>query len=83
MNKYLSTTEVAKQLGISRIAVFQRIKNGQLKADKIGRNYAIPREAIATTRPITRNRSAENEIDAAVYKTVKEYGETLKLLGQE
>ena len=38
---YISVAELAQQLGISRIAVFKKIKKGQIKAIKIGRSYAI------------------------------------------
>ncbi|MBL7021916.1 helix-turn-helix domain-containing protein [Patescibacteria group bacterium] len=82
MNKYISTTEAGKKLGISRIAVFNRIKNGKLEAIKIGRNYAIPSSALLKTEP-TINKKTEQEITKAVQKTVKEYGETLKLLAKE
>ena len=45
-NKYqakrlYSLTEVAKILGVSRVTVFNKIQNGELKAHKIGNNYAI------------------------------------------
>lgn len=39
--KYISTTEAARILGISTVAIFKKIKNGVLPAQKIGRNYAI------------------------------------------
>ena len=39
--KFLSTTELAKILGISRIAVYKRIKNGKIKARKIGHDFVI------------------------------------------
>ena len=38
---YYTTTELAKILGISRVAVFKRIKNGSIKARKVGRNFVI------------------------------------------
>ena len=37
--KYISATETAKILGISRTAVFNKIQNGDIKAQKVGRNY--------------------------------------------
>ena len=39
--KYLSTTETASLLGISRVAVFKKIQNGKIKAEKVGRNYIV------------------------------------------
>ena len=46
MNNLLPTSEVAKVLKISRIAVFKKIKSGEIKAEKIGRNYVIPKEEV-------------------------------------
>ncbi|OGI26206.1 MAG: hypothetical protein A3J76_01295 [Candidatus Moranbacteria bacterium RBG_13_45_13] len=81
--KYLTTTELAKLLGISRIAVFKKIKSGKIKAKKKGRNFVIKRTELGDIldESITEKRKAE--IREAVKKTVKEYGETLKLLGKE
>jgi len=81
--EYLTIAELAKILGISRIAVFKKVKKGQIKAEKIGRNYAIPKTAVADILGKELGKSDKEEIDKAVHKTVKEYGETLKLLGKE
>jgi excisionase family DNA binding protein len=42
--KLYSTPEVAKILGMSRIAVFKKIKTGKLKATKVGKGYVISKE---------------------------------------
>ncbi|MDI6777990.1 MAG: helix-turn-helix domain-containing protein [Patescibacteria group bacterium] len=81
--KYLTTAELAKLLGISRIAVFKKIKSGKIKAKKIGRNFFIDRKNIGGILDGTLTEKKKNEIDEAVRKTVREYGETLKLLGKE
>lgn len=39
--KFYTTSELAKKLGISRIAVFNKIKKGDIKAQKMGRNFVI------------------------------------------
>jgi excisionase family DNA binding protein len=39
--KLYSTPEVAKILGMSRIAVFKKIKTGKLKAMKVGKGYVV------------------------------------------
>lgn len=44
---YISVAELAKMLGISRIAVFNKIKKGQIPAEKIGRAYAISMEDVS------------------------------------
>ena len=40
--EYYSTIELAQKLGISRVAVFKKIKNRRIEAYKCGRNYIIP-----------------------------------------
>jgi len=84
---YISIAELAEMLGISRIAVFRKIKKGQIPADKIGRSYAISMEHVhdligdIKSKILTDEKKAE--IKKAVEKVVKEYGETLRLLGKE
>jgi len=80
---YITIPELAKILGLSRIAIFKRVKKGAIKAVKIGRNYAISRAYIDSISGKTLDDSDKKEIDMAVRKTVKEYGRTLKLLGRE
>ena len=86
-NKYISVAELAKILGISRVAVFKRIKKGEIPAEKIGRSYAISSEdvdEIIKGKGSGRLTSEKKEvIEDAVEKVVKEYGQTLKLLGKE
>ncbi|KAB2806983.1 helix-turn-helix domain-containing protein [Pimelobacter simplex] len=43
----VSVTEAAAELGVSRQAVLDRIGRHTLPATKIGRDYAIPRSALA------------------------------------
>jgi len=85
--KYISVAELAKMLGISRIAVFNKIKKGQIPAEKIGRSYAISmenvNEIISGSGSSILTEDKKEEIKKAVEMIVKEYGETLKLLGKE
>jgi len=81
--KFISTQELAKILGISRIAVFKRIKNGQIKAQKIGRNFAIETSDLGDVLQGVLTDKNKKEINKSVEKTIKEYGETLRLLGKE
>ena len=81
--KYITIPEMAKLLGVSRIAIYNRVKKGQIPAKKIGRNYVITDKTVVDIlgRGVT---AKEKElIDAAVDRTVREYGEVLKLLGKE
>jgi excisionase family DNA binding protein len=80
--RYLSTTQLASILGISRIAVFKKIKSGEIKAIRIGRNYAIDSSQLGGILRQNLNEEDKSLIDRAVSKAVKEYGETMRLLGQ-
>jgi excisionase family DNA binding protein len=81
--EYISIPEFARILGISRVAVYKKIKKGQIEARKIGRNYAIPRRYVSVIRGRTLSGKDKEIIDKAVRKTFKEYAEVLKLLGRE
>ncbi|OHA07272.1 MAG: hypothetical protein A2934_03200 [Candidatus Sungbacteria bacterium RIFCSPLOWO2_01_FULL_47_10] len=80
---FFSTSEVAKLLGISRIAVFKKIKSGAIKARRIGRNFAVDKKDLPEVLGSVLREDKKQEIEKSVKKTVKEYGETLKLLGKE
>jgi len=43
---YYTTQELAKLLGISRVAVFKKIKSGEVKTVSTGRNYLIPKDSL-------------------------------------
>jgi len=84
---YVSVAELAKLLGISRVAVFKRIKKGQIPAQKIGHAYVIPAEVIneniSGSKLTILSEEKKKIIEKAVAKVVSEYGETLRLLGKE
>ena len=75
--QYISIAQFAKILGISRIAVYQKIKKGQIKAVRIGRSFAIPGKYLTDITGKTLSEKDERIIDEAVKKTFKEYGELL------
>lgn len=82
---FFTTAEVAKLLKISRVAVFNKIKSGYIKAEKIGRNYAVQREEIEHLLDGNNKLTQKDkqEISSAVERAVKEYGEAIRLLGRE
>ena len=83
MNKnFISTTELAKLLGISRIAVYKKIKRGTIKAVKVGRNFVIEKKDLYGILGKELTGEQKSEVDRAVRKIVKEYGETLRMLGE-
>lgn len=84
MDKQLfSTTELARLLGISRIAVFKKIKKGEIKATRIGNSYVIDKKDLPQSLRQSLNNTEKRIIEKAVKKTIREYGETLRLLGKE
>jgi excisionase family DNA binding protein len=71
-NKYLSIVEVAKLLKISRIAVYKKVKKGQIKAIKIGKQFAIPDKIVNEVKYRSLKETDRIRIRKAVRKTVRE-----------
>lgn len=82
-NDFLSTPQAAKLLKISRVAVFKKIKSGEIKARKIGRNFVIKKSDISIPNDGKLNEKEKKLITRAVSKTIHNYSETLRLLGKE
>jgi len=55
--EYYSIPEAAELLGISRIAVFKKVKRGKLPALRFGRNWAVPASALEEAIAAARTRS--------------------------
>ena len=84
---YFSIAEVAKILGISRTAVYNRVKKGHIEAIRIGRSFAISdktiEKLITSIKGTALNDKEKENIDKVVSRTIKVYGETLRRLGSE
>ena len=80
---YLSTAEAARILHISRVAVFNKIKQGQLEAEKVGRNYIIAKSALDAYRGNAVSEHQKEKINKVVKQAVKEYGAAFRRLGKE
>lgn len=81
--KFITVPELAKLLGVSRITIYNRVKKGQISAMKVGKTYVITDETVANILGKKVTGKEKQQIDAAVRKTVREYGEVLKKLGKE
>ncbi|OHB18863.1 MAG: hypothetical protein A2854_03360 [Parcubacteria group bacterium RIFCSPHIGHO2_01_FULL_56_18] len=81
--QYFSTSDVAKIMGISRIAVFKKIKNGQIKAEKIGRNYVVSKINLENALGTSVSVEQKTEIQNIVKKAVREYNVAFRRLGKE
>ena len=80
---YFTVKEFADLTNVSRVAIFNKIKTGKIKAEKIGRNYIIYRKDLSGIFDNTLTEENKNDIKRGVQKVLKEYGETIKMLGKE
>ena len=80
---FFSVQEAAKMLRVSRVTVFKKIKKGEIEAVKVGRNFVIQKDDLAQALGQAVGRERKGEIEKAVDKAVKEYGETFRRLGKE
>jgi excisionase family DNA binding protein len=48
--RLLSVAQVAERLGITRQAVLKRIRSRRLPAEKVGRSYVVPADALGESR---------------------------------
>ena len=81
--QYITIPQLAKMLGISNAAVHKKVKSGQIKATRIGKNYIISDSDITTILGKKLSEADEKRIDTAVRKVIKEYGELLRILGKD
>lgn len=80
---YVTIPQLANLLGVSRIAIYRRVKKGKIPAIKIGGTYVISDVTISSILGKEASKKTKERINAAVRKTVTEYGEVLKKLGKE
>lgn len=80
---FLSVPEVAQLMHVSRVAVFKKIKAGQLRAEKVGRNYVISRKDLESALGTSVSPKQKKEISNIVKKAVKQYGPAFRRLGKE
>ena len=80
---YFSTTEIATLLGLTRQAVFKKIKLGEIKAIRPGRDFLIPKEELPRILGEVLPEKSKEEIEQIIKRLILEYQETLKLLARE
>ena len=81
--EYLTVKELADILHISRQAVFKKVKNGEIKADLVGKTYIIPKKSLSGIYAGELTQAQKKDIDQGVAKVIKEYGDVIKKLGEE
>jgi excisionase family DNA binding protein len=80
---FVSTSEAAKMLGVSRITVFNKIKLGKIPAMKIGRNFVIEKSDVLKAAGELLTSRQKRGINRAVERATKQYGDVFKRLGKE
>lgn len=82
MKKYLSVSEAAKKLGISRMQVVRKIKKGEIPAQKVGRIYVISEGDLpGIFKKMTL--LEKKRIEEAVHRLLQKYGDVIRRLGGE
>ena len=81
--KYLTIPQLAKLMGITREAVYKKVKKGQIPATKVGRIYIISEPDVQQVLNRRMSETDKSRIKKAVTKTIQEYGEVLKWLSKE
>ncbi len=82
--EFYTIHEVADLLGLSRIAIYKRVKSGSIKAKKRGRIFIISKEEVERlTKPRMLSELDKKNLKKIVRRVVVEYGSALKKLGNE
>ncbi len=80
---HITIPQLAKMLGVSRVTVYRKVKSGEIAAEKVGGTYIISDRELTKIFNKELSDADKKRIKAAVKKTIEEYGEVLKLLGNE
>lgn len=80
---YYTVKELADIMSLSRITIFNRIKAGKIKAEKIGRNYIIYKNDLEGMFGNDLAKDDKIIIDSGVKKVLNEYGDVIRMLGKE
>ena len=79
---FITIPQLAAKLGVTRAAVFRKVRKGQIAAERVGHAYLIPAEeaeAVLAGRPTASGRMF---IVATVKRVVREYRPLLESLGR-
>ncbi len=80
---YFTVKELADLTGVSRVTVFNRIKRGEVRAEKIGRNYIIYWKNLPNMLNPFLTKFDKDNIERGVKRALHDYGDAIKMLGKE
>jgi len=81
-SRYMTGPQLAMRLGVSRTTVYNKIKSGEIGAEKVGGLYIIPASeahAVLSGGLTAHDKSA---LRAVVQKAVDQYGPVFEWLGK-
>jgi len=70
-------------LGLSRIAVYKKVKAGKIRATKVGRIHVISDPDVRKVLQDSVGARDRMRLDRVVKKVVRDYGDVLKRLAKE
>ena len=70
--QYITLPELARLLGISHVAVWKRVKKGEIKAEKIGNTYVVADKELAYILGKKSTSKDKGQDEKAVEKVVKD-----------
>ncbi len=80
----MTLPQLAKELGVSRSTVYNRVKSGKIPARKVGSNFIVSARTVERLLGHGRITPArERWIAAVVRRAVEQYGELFKALSHE
>jgi hypothetical protein len=79
----MTIPQLARELGVSRVAVWNKVKAGRIPARKIGAQYVIAAQDANVILGRSLTEEHRREIHHVVGRVVKEYGPVLKRLSRE
>ena len=79
----MTIPQLAHELGVSRVTVWNRVKLGKIPADKVGGQYVIRAKDANNILGRSITNAHRKWIRNAVRRVVREYGSVLKQLSHE
>ena len=77
----MTIPQLASEMGLSRVAVYKKVKRGEIPATKVGRDYVISARTARRVLQQELTRADERRIHEVVDRIIAEYGELLRWLG--
>jgi len=80
--EFYTIPEFAREIGLSRSQVFRIVKKGEIRAQRFGKLYLIPKDELNRLTGDA-SQSDRDSIRDGVEKVLREYGEVIRELGDK